>query len=75
MSAVATREREAGGGHDRASTEAPPERLFEPEGPTLEASVLSTWHELRSDGQAACPVCSGEMAAGSGCASCGSDLS
>ena len=75
MSAAATREREAGGGHDRASAEVPHERLFEPDGPTLEASVLSAWHELSSDGRAACPVCGGEMSAGSGCASCGSDLS
>jgi hypothetical protein len=75
MSAVATREREAAGGRDRAPTEAPAERLFEPEGPTLEVSVLSAWHELRSGGRTACPVCGGELSAGSGCTSCGSDLS
>ena len=75
MSAVATREPGAAGERERASIEAPAERLFEPEGPTLEALVLSTWHELTCDGRAVCPACGGEMSAGGGCVSCGADLS
>jgi hypothetical protein len=73
MSAVATRERERGR-RERGREDAPPQRLFEPEGPTLEDSILATWRELTGADRATCPVCSGEMSRTGGCASCGTEL-
>ena len=72
MSAVATRERE------RVAMERPQRdqrpRLFD-DGVTLEDRILGTWEDLVVEGSAACPVCGGSIAAGSGCEDCGSELS
>ena len=74
MSAVATRERSLCG-VARGSAEPPAQRLFEPQGPTLEDSIIATWRELASAHRVTCPVCSGEMTRVSGCSSCGAELS
>jgi hypothetical protein len=55
------------------SAEPPVQRLFEPQGPTLEDAILATWQELATAAHAVCPVCAGELSA-TGCASCGSQL-
>jgi hypothetical protein len=73
MSAVATRER-ASANAERGSAEPPAQRLFEPQGPTLEDSILATWQDLTSADRATCPVCSGEMTRASGCSTCGAAL-
>jgi hypothetical protein len=73
MGAVATREpglRQSQSG----SAEPPAQRLFEPQGPTLEDAILVTWDELMGGDSATCPVCSGEMSRASGCGRCGSQL-
>jgi hypothetical protein len=72
MSALATRERERVA-VERPQRDAGP-RLFD-DGVTLEDRILGTWEDLVVDGRAACPVCGGSIAAGSGCAGCGSELS
>jgi hypothetical protein len=75
MSAVATRERGLGApAPDSGSAELPAQRLFEPQGPTLEDTILATWQELASADRASCPVCSGEMSRANGCDACGSEL-
>jgi hypothetical protein len=74
MSAVATRER-AVASVERGSAEPPAQRLFEPQGPTLEDAIIATWRELMSADRATCPVCSGEMTRANGCDACGSALS
>jgi hypothetical protein len=51
------------------------ERLFEPDGPTLEDLVLGAWEELVADGRTECPVCGGAMSLPRGCQSCGAELS
>ena len=71
MSALATREPVAAERPQRA--EASP-RLFD-DGLTLEDKILGAWEDLVVEGRAACPVCGGSMAAGSGCSDCGSELS
>jgi hypothetical protein len=73
MSAVATRapdlrRREAD------SARPPAQRLFEPQGPTLEDAILATWSELVTADRATCPICSGEMSRANGCEACGSEL-
>ena len=73
MSAVATRERELGG-VEHGAAEPPTQRLFEPQGPTLEDSILATWRDLTSADRATCPVCSSEMTRANGCTSCGAEL-
>jgi hypothetical protein len=73
MSAVATRER-APGSVERGSAEPPAQRLFEPQGPTLEDSILATWQDLTSTDRATCPVCSGEITRANGCSTCGTEL-
>jgi len=73
MSAVATRER-AVGSVERGSAEPPAQRLFEPQGPTLEDSIIAMWRELTNTDRATCPVCSGEMTPASGCSTCGAEL-
>jgi len=50
-------------------------RLFEPGRVTLDDRIVSVWARLVDSGRAECPVCDGEMVAGSGCRSCGSELS
>jgi hypothetical protein len=73
MSAVATREH--GVRHrEGESAEPPAQRLFEPQGPTLEDAILAAWDELMGADHATCPVCSGEMSRMSGCETCGSTL-
>jgi hypothetical protein len=74
MTAVATRERTLGN-LDRGSAEPPVQRLFEPQGPTLEDAILATWEELASADRATCPVCAAEMTRANGCSTCGSELS
>lgn len=73
MSAVATREAQA---TRRQADPAGPgaSRLFEPQGPTLEDSILATWQQLASEDHATCPVCAGEMTRANGCEACGADL-
>jgi hypothetical protein len=74
MAAVATREKavvprpEAG----RRSSQ-----LFEPDGVSLEDSILAAWRDLADEGRAVCPVCGGSMsrATQGGCCGCGSELS
>ena len=74
MSAVATREPRAR--PPEADSAVPPaQRLFEPQGSTLEDSILTVWQDLADADDATCPVCSGEMSRASGCQSCGSVLS
>ena len=74
MTPVATPE-SAVAARQRGAAKLPAPRLFEPQGPTLEDAILTTWQELASSGNAACPVCSGEMSRSGGCASCGARLS
>ncbi len=50
-------------------------RLSEPSGWTLEDKILGVWEDLAAGNPAECPVCHGRMRRGSGCESCGSDLS
>jgi hypothetical protein len=73
MSAVATPERTAPA-VERGSAEAPAQRLFDPQGPTLEGAILDVWRELTAGTGVTCPVCTGEMAPGGRCQSCGSEL-
>jgi hypothetical protein len=49
-------------------------RLFEPQGVTLEDTVLGAWEALSAGGTAECPVCDGALSM-HGCARCGSELS
>ena len=73
MGAVATREpgvRAPGSG----SAEPPAQRLFEPQGPTLEDAILAIWEQLASGDDASCPVCSGELTRTRGCKDCGAAL-
>jgi hypothetical protein len=49
-------------------------RLFDPQGPTLEDSIVAAWDELTVAGRVKCPVCSGRMSRTGGCESCGSEL-
>ena len=73
MSAVATRRPRAQ--EPELDSAAPPaQRLFEPQGPTLEDSILAVWQELSNADHATCPVCSGQMTRAGGCASCGTEL-
>jgi hypothetical protein len=58
-----------------ATTERSAARLFEPNGLTLEDSVLGAWEDLVAGDPAECPVCGGSMRVVGGCESCGSDLS
>ncbi len=74
MSAVATRDPETRR-PEAERPEAPTQRLFEPQGPTLEDAILATWQSLVSDGCAQCPVCGDEMRHDRGCPSCSSSLS
>jgi hypothetical protein len=74
MSAVATREPSVRGA-ERGTAEPPAQRLFDPQGPTLEDSILGTWRELASADRASCPVCSGEMTRAGVCSGCGAELS
>ena len=60
MSAVATREPSVRGA-ERGPLSHPRSGSFDPQGPTLEDSILATWRELASADRASCPVCSGEM--------------
>jgi hypothetical protein len=73
MTAVATRDPDLRR-HEADPARPPAQRLFEPQGPTLEDSILATWDELKRSDHATCPVCSGEMSRTSGCDSCGSEL-
>lgn len=73
MSAVATAQTHAPVA-ERARAETPVPRLFDPPGPTLEDAILATLDELAADGQAACPVCAGQMSRGGRCERCGSEL-
>jgi hypothetical protein len=73
MSAVATRERSVDGA-ERGPAAPPAQRLFDPQGPTLEESILAIWRELASADRATCPVCSEEMTRAGGCSSCGAEL-
>lgn len=73
MTAVATRESHVR--HRESELAEPPaSRLFEPQGPTLEDTILATWDELVRADHATCPVCSGQLSRASGCDSCGSQL-
>jgi len=73
MGAVATRDA-APRAPASGSAEPPAQRLFEPQGPTLEDAILATWEELVSRDIATCPVCSGEMSRAGGCKHCSSRL-
>jgi hypothetical protein len=80
MAALATRERAAapfgsGSAEPRLSAEPRARRLFEPQEPTLEDSVLALWDVLVTDGRAECPVCGATISASAGCSECGSELS
>jgi hypothetical protein len=56
-------------------TERSEERLFEPDGPTLEDLVLGVWEELVADGRTECPVCGSAMSLPDGCEGCGATIS
>jgi hypothetical protein len=71
MAALATREDSVVEQPQRIRT---PSQLFEPDGATLEDSILGVWGELVADGTADCPVCAGSMSAAAGCEACGSEL-
>jgi hypothetical protein len=71
MAALATREDSVVERPQRTRT---PSQLFEPDGATLEDSILGVWGELIADGNAYCPVCAGSMSAADGCEACGSEL-
>jgi hypothetical protein len=80
MAALATREPAAlrsgsGSAEPRLAAEPRATRLFEPQEPTLEDSVLALWDVLVTDGRADCPVCCAAMSASAGCSECGSELS
>ena len=80
MAALATREPPAaspgsGSAGPRLPAEPQPTRLFEPQEPTLEDSVLALWDVLVTDGRAQCPVCGATISASAGCSECGSELS
>jgi hypothetical protein len=49
-------------------------RLFEPQGVTLEDTILDVWEALSAGSTAACPVCDGALTV-HGCARCESELS
>jgi hypothetical protein len=70
--ALATRER-AMVAVDRPQRGLKP-RLFD-DGLTLEDRILGAWEAIVVDGQGACLVCGGSMAAESGCPDCGAELS
>jgi hypothetical protein len=57
----------------------PESRLFEPQadpnGVSLEDSILRAWEDLGGSGGVECPVCGGRMRLSVGCESCGSELS
>ena len=72
MSALATRERDAGA-LERPQRGTEP-ALFD-DGVTLEDKILGAWEDLVVEGRAACPVCGGSMAPATGCSGCGSELS
>jgi hypothetical protein len=72
MSAVATHERVRRG--DVHGEQPHEQRLFEPQGPTLEDAILEVWRELTGGDGVTCPVCTGEMTPGGRCQSCGSEL-
>ena len=74
VSALATTSLPKGGLEERPQTERPATRLFEPEGVTLEDTVLGAWEALSAGGTAECPVCDGAISV-HGCARCGSELS
>jgi len=73
MGAVATQSRPAFPA-DPPATEPSAERLFEPDGLTLEDTILGVWEDLTGEGRAECPVCGGRMRAAGGCEGCGSRL-
>jgi hypothetical protein len=73
MGAVATREPPVARDEGDVS-EGTAGRLFDPQGPTLEHSIVAAWDELTVAGRVTCPVCSGEMSRTGGCESCGSEL-
>jgi len=73
MTAVATREPPVGR-DERDASEAVAGRLFDPQGPTLEDSIVAAWDELTVAGRVTCPVCAGEMPRTGGCENCGSEL-
>ena len=84
--ALATRERAAigaergsaeppGDAAGHGSTELRTNRLFDPQGPTLEDRMLASWGELVGEGRTECLVCGDSMSAAGGCESCGSELS
>jgi hypothetical protein len=79
MTAAATREpgtalaeREAGEGAAAARVTS---RLFEPDRPTLEDSVLTAWDELAAGHHPDCLVCGAPTSPAAGCTVCGSELS
>jgi hypothetical protein len=78
VTALATRiAREVGGSAEPMApqTERSEERLFEPDGPTLEDLVLGVWEELVADGRTECPVCGSAMSLLDGCEGCGATIS
>lgn len=50
-------------------------RLFERGRATLDDRITALWAQLVVSGKADCPVCGTEVAAGSECEGCGSELS
>jgi hypothetical protein len=68
MPAVATHETEL---EIRDPVRAP---LLVTGGPSLDEVVRVAWSDLVEEGRADCPVCGGQMLAGSGCQSCGAEL-
>ena len=62
----------------RPAARRPDQRLFEPSSSgevSLEDWILAAWEDLIANGRAGCPICEGRMDAGTGCDSCGSELS
>ena len=47
----------------------------QPRRASLDERISATWKSLAEDGSAECPVCAGEIRAGTGCRTCGSALS
>jgi hypothetical protein len=74
VSALATTSPSRGGLAERPQTERPAMRLFEPQGVTLEDTILDVWEALSAGSTAACPVCDGALTV-HGCARCESELS
>jgi hypothetical protein len=72
MATLATRE---GSVAERPLPSRATSKLFEPDGATLEDSILGVWRELGDEGRAGCPVCGGSMSAADGCEACGAELS